>query len=350
MDNNTNKSDRELEFNYQDELGSWNIIYPIKVYDSSVDRSKETQEQAVQSAILLLGLGSLLLFLFLNSVFKATFGISSFWAFLIVLVLVSVISIYVFRFCIFKEDAKFEEFTREDTDNLGRFYEILNGVEDSVKLGRYIIPLHKFSNGQYMCCIKLRHGSSNAVKRVATKEFMEDLSNILGRYNLVYKQLIMGEEYEETPEYEEYISSINKMSNKKLQKTLIDIATYTITKSNAMSLVDCTYVLVYAKNSYQKYTLATALADIIQLYQKTKTVYRDIDFLDSTKFIEVAKKYYGVDVIDLSTIRATTPNRNILMQYGDFVGTVSVDTVDGRTIHYEDVLKDYLTITNVKDL
>lgn len=346
----SNRDTNNSDYNYQDELGSWNIVYPIKVYDATVDRSKETREQATQSAILLLGLGSLLLFLFLNSIFKATFGISSFWSFLIVLIIVSVIGTYIFRFVIFKEDAKYEEFTREDTDNLGRFYEILNGIEDNLKIGNIHVPVHKFSNGQYMCCIKLRHGSSNAVKRVATREFMEDLGSILCKYKLTYKQLIMGEEYEETPEYEEYINAINNMENKELQKHLINIARYTINKSNMMSLVDCTYIIIYAKNSYQKYTLATALADIIQLYQKTKTVYRDMDFLAQDKFIQVTKKYYGVDVIDLSTIRATTPNRTILMQYGDLVGTVSVDTVDGRTIQYKQVLQDYLKITNVKDL
>lgn len=340
----------EIQYNYQDEAGGWNIIYPIKVYDSSVDRSKETKEQAVQSAILLLGLGSLLLFLFLNSIFKATFGISSFWAFLIVFVLVSIIGVYVFRFGIFKEDAKLEEFTTEDTDNLGRFYEILNGVEDSLKIGKYTVPLRKFSNGQFMCCIKFRHGSSNGIKRIATREFMEDLANIIGRYKLTYKQLIMGEEYEETPEYQAYIGKLNNIENKELQKTLLNIATYTIQKSNAMSLVDCTYIMIYAKNSYQKYTLANTLADIIALYQKVKTVYRDMDFLDAEQFVGVAKKYYGVEVIDLSTIRATTPNKTILMQYADLVGTVSVDTVDGRRITYEEVLKRFLEITNVKDL
>ena len=106
---------------YSDKLGGWNIVYPSKVYDSSVDRSKETKEQGIQSAMLLLGIGSLLGFLFLSTVFKTTFGISSFWAFLIVLIVVSVIAVYVFRFGIFKEDDKLEEYHNEDTSDLGKF-------------------------------------------------------------------------------------------------------------------------------------------------------------------------------------------------------------------------------------
>lgn len=344
------KGTNEEKYLYADEIGGWNITYPIKVYDSSVDRSKETREQGIQSAIGLLALGSLLAFLFLNSVLKSTFGLSSFWAFLIVLLVIGVIAIYVFRFGIFKEDDKLEEFNQEESDNLGKFYEILNGVEDYIKVGSKKVPCYKYSNGRYAVCLKLRHGSSSQLQRVGTKGFMEDIANILGRCSLSYKQLTMGEHYIDTPEYDEHVRKLNNMDNKKLQQSLIRITEHQIEKSEEKSLVDVTYIIIYAKSSYQKYAIASAVHDILKEYRRTKTVFRDYFFLTHKEYIEVCKEYYGVDVIDLSTIRATTPNKDILMNYKHLVGTVNVETTDGRKINYEKVLQEYLDVSNVKDL
>lgn len=340
----------ENEFIYSDRLGGWNIVYPSKVYDSSVDRSKETKEQGIQSAILLLGIGSLLGFLFLSTVFKSTFGISSFWAFLIVLIVVGVIAVYVFRFGIFKEDDKLEEYHNEDTSDLGKFYDILNGIEEVLTIGKTEIPCYKLVTGGYRVCIKLKHGSSDAVKRINSKDFMEDVGNILGAYNLIYDQTTMGEKYENTPEYEEYIGKLNKIKNKKLQETLLRIAEYNIAVSNDTCLVDCTYLIIDCKNSYQKYNMSSAISDIIRLFNGLKLVYSDMLFLTHSEFIEVCKDYYGVEVIDLSTIRSVMVDRNILTNYSDLVSTVAVETVDGRIIHYDKVMEEFLKITNVKDL
>lgn len=338
------------EFRYADSVGSWNIVYPTKVYDSTVDRSKETKEQGVQSALLLLGIGSVMGFLFLSTVFKSVFGLSSFWAFLIVLIVVVIIGSYVFRFGIFKEDDKLEEYNNEDTSDLGKFYDILNGVEEVLPIGNSEIPCYKMVTGAYRVCIKLKHGATDAVRRVNSKRFIEDVANILGLYNLSYDQLTMGEKYEDTEECATYRTNLNNVENPKLQETLMKIFEANVSESIRSCKVDAAFLIIECKNSYQKYNLMAAISDIIRNFNGTKLVYSDLLFLTHKEYTDVCKDYYGVEVIDLSTIHSVMVDRNILLNYSNLISTVSVETVDGRIIRYDKELEDALKINNVKDL
>ena len=331
-----------MRFNYSDDLGVWNIVYPSKVYDASVDRSKETRQQGIQSALALLVIASVITFVLLSKVLKTTFGLSSFWAGLLVGLVIFIVALYIFRFGIFKEDAKMIEFNNENNADLGRFYEFLTGAEEYIDAGHVQIPCHKMITGSYAVCICLRHGSATASKRRATKQLLCSVFDILGSNNLSFKQLIMGEIYEETENYTRYINSLNNVKYSQLQRTLMSIAQQHLEVASAHNLVDSTYLMVYAKSSYQRGALASACMEIQGLLNQPNTVFRDVSFLSGSDFINVLKEYHGVEVIDLSTIRLTAPTQTALTQYSSLVSILKIITTDGSSIEYPEAIQDIL--------
>ena len=346
----TNNSSNKTKYEYEDSLGGWNVIYPIKVYDAGVDKSKETKEQGTKSALTLLVIGCVFAFFFINSVLSSTFGISSFWSFLIVFSIVGTIGVYVFRFFIFKEEDKLIEFENEDNANLGKFFELLTGNEGKLNLSTVSVPFYKYVDGSFAVCIKLRHGSSDKIKRYNTQYVMQDIANILGRYKLSFKQFIKEENFSESIEYQTYINKINRIENEIFRSHIREMSSYMFDLSSKISLVDCTYIIIKARNAYQKYQLGLAVQEIKTVLDKTSTVYRGYDFLSFEQYIELCREYFGVEVVDLSTIRAITPTKDVLSNYRKLVNVVEVELTDGTYIRYKKHLDEVFNNPTIKDL
>ena len=346
----TKKEDNGIRYEYEDSLGGWNVVYPIKVYDAGVDKSKETKEQGTKSALSLLIIGCVFAFFFINSILSNTFGIGSFWSFLIVFSAVSTIGVYIFRFLIFREEDKLLEFENEDNDNLGKFFDLLTGNEGKLNLSTISVPYYKYVDGSFAVCIKLRHGSSDRTKRYNTQYVMQEIANIMGRYRLTYKQFIKDENFDESLEYQTYINKINRIEDEIFRSYIREMSSYMFDISRQISLVDCTYIIIKARNAYQKYQLGLAIQEIKSLLDKTPTVYRGYDFLNFEEYIELCREYFGVDVIDLSTIRATNPTRDLLMNYRKLVNVVEIELADGTYIKYKKHLEDALSNPTIKDL
>ena len=344
------KEDNSDDFEFSDGQSFWNIVYPVDVYNPATDKSKETRSEGFRSGISLLILGCIALFAFLNSIIKTTFGVSSFWAFLIVAIVVGVIATYIFRFFIFKEEEKSQEFKNEDNENLGRYFDLLNATEGTIDIGYSNVPFYKFMNGQIAVCLKLRHGSTDALRRSVSRDVIHDIIDVLGKNNLSFKQLIMGENFEDSEEYKKYVAKLNDIQNKDFQKNMMLIAQHMFAISRSRSLVDCEYLVIYGKNSYQKYAMASALQEIVSILKTTSTVYRSYEFLDYLQYIEVCREYYGIDVIDLSSIKANSSNMSILNQYYKAVHTLQIETTDGAKIVYKDNIKKAIELPNVRDL
>lgn len=341
---------KSQDYEYNDSLGGWNIIYPSRVYDAGVDHTKETKEQGIRTALILLLMGCGVLFLLLSSILKSTFGLSSFWAFLLVGILVTIGGIYVFRYVIFKEEDKLEEFLNEDTDNLGKYFNLLIGQETYMDVGGLKVPYYKFNNGSFAICLKLRHGSTTVDKKYNTRNVMTKIYDILGRSKLSFKQIIKEENFQESNEYRAYIDKINNIQDEKFRGIIREIATFNFEKSKAESLVDCTYLIIKAKNAYQREQASHAILEIKQLLDKTPTVYRDYSLLSFEEYIELCREYFGVDVIDLTTIRTINPSRDILSAYRNLVYTVEVILDKGKSISYDEQLEKTFITPKIKDL
>lgn len=344
------KNRKSQDYEYSDSLGGWNIIYPSRVYDAGVDHAKETKEQGFRSALILLGMGCVAAFLIISSILKSTFGLSSFWAFILVGLVISIIGVYIFRFFIFKEEDKLEEFSNEESDNLGKYFNLLTGQESYIDMGQFRIPFYKYSNGSFAICMKLRHGSTTVDKKYNTRRVMMQVADIIGRYKLNYKQLIKEENFQESNEYKAYIDKINNIKDERFRGVIREIATYNFEKSKAESLVDCTYLIIKAKNAYQREQIGRAILEIKSLFDRTPTVYRDYSFLDFNEYIELCREYFGVDVIDLTTIRTTTPDRDVLSAYRNLVYTVEVILDRGKSISYDDKFEKPFITPKIKDL
>lgn len=341
--------DFKKNYNEEDEE-SWDIIYPSHVYDIKTDRAKDVKAEGFKSGMTLLVFFSFLGFLALNAILKNSFGVSSFWAFIIVFILISVIAVIVFRFVIFKEDERVEEFENEEIANLGRYFKLINTTEDTEDIRNLKIPTYKFISGEYATCLRFTHGSCDALKRVETRTFMEELITIIGRHNLDFKQVIMDEVFDDSQEYRDYINIINNIEIPEMQRNARLIAEGLLSMTRNYSRVDCTYIIIYARNSYEKQFLISAIVDIDRLYKRSRTVYRNMELLPYKSFIEVCKQYLGVEMIDLGTIRTTGANSRILAQYANAVETVEIETLDGSKIQYKSKTIDKAVNSKIKDL
>lgn len=333
---------------YKDDEPEWDIIYPNRVYDAVNDRAKQTKMEGFKSGMSLLCIFSVIGFFALSALLQNVFGISGFWALLIVLIFVLLIAVTVFRFFIFKEDDKLEEFENEDWSNLGRYFQLVNDTEDVEVFGKLEVPMYKFMGGQFAVCLRLPHGSCDAVKRKETKFFMEDIATIIYKNNLSYKQIIMDENFTESREWRNYTNRLNNMQDSNMKKYAIEIADFVGKTAEDRSRVDCTFIIIYGKNAYEKQYMAAAVYEILAEFNKTNTVFRSIDLLKYLDFINVCIRYLGIDTLDLSTVRATGVNAKVLAQYYDLVQTVEVETTDDYKIVYDSSLTK--KIAKVKDL
>lgn len=335
-------------FKYNDNRGGWNVVYPKSICDPTEDKKQEQKSEGIKVGAFILLVGLVVAFFILNSIVQSTLKISSVWSMLVIIVVLIIIGVYIFRFFIFKENEQYREFQEEDSDTLGRFFNLSNTKEDVKRINGKDVYSFRFDNGSYLSCIKLIHGSYDVIKREVTKDVMIKIYNILGRYDINFSPLIGSEKFSETQDYLRYMETLNNVQDIKYQQMLNAKAKY-IFKETENCYVDTTYLILYPRDLNQRLAMYDAVREIFNVLDSYNTVYRDYRSLNYAEYINLCEEYHGVDVIDLSTVKSSYYNKS-LIDYINKIGIVEIGFFDGTRMEYNEEMNRLKRNNKLKDL
>lgn len=322
------------------------------VYPENVDREMknvgkltgQSRTQVIIYGIITLSIISLFV---LRSLFSRFFGLGFAWSIIAQLVITSSVLIFCFRFFVVKEDEKMEEYENSDSDSFVKFIKIRKDTEQIIKLNNGLpISTFDFVNGNNFCIICFKFGENNAVKAEATRRALEMIFSTLYTNNLEHREFCMPENFENSVEYKRYVSQINSIEDKKLANHLMLVAREVLNFSKEYSNVDCIYMLISTKTSTQQLEMTAALNAVVNILDSSNTAFREYRFLNVDEVFEFYESFSGLEVIDISMIKAldTEIDRDDL----DSVSLYGVITTNNRRFINNSVLNPYFVVKERK--
>lgn len=249
-------------------------------------------------------------------------------AFIVQLLLNLVFGTTIFRFFIFKENDRIKEYKSYNQDAFSKYFKI--GKEPVMQIdveGYGPVDVFGFTdNGMYLVALHLRYGSNNNVKDKKTKEALQEMFKVLCRANLGYTIVYSDEVFRESVEFKNYMRKINKGVYK---DNMLRIFNYAL-ETSGRSSVTATTILISTLRKHQIYELNTTLANLLNLANSNFNAFRSAEFLTFNQFIEFARDYYGLEVIDLSMIKSLDGAKYMISDYIDRVKVYKIKTNRSR--------------------
>lgn len=214
------------------------------------------------------------------------------------------IGVFVFRIFIFKEDEKLIEYDEKLKDSFSKYYYLRNlDSTEPMEVGDVTVPVFEFDNGSLMTVIRFRFGANDADKSRSNRNVFTEIYNILGSNGLEFRQIISKEDFSSTPEAKRYLQDISGISDKKLAKSMMDIAHELYNMSDTYSNIDVIDLMIRTTYNYQKYELDRVLSKIFGTINESPAGFKIVSPLDKKELLDFFRKFYGLEAIDLSLMR-----------------------------------------------
>ena len=319
------------------------MLYPLDVHQKTADAGKLAAKDKTNFIIMMTVIANVALFFFLSQVFRNMLGLGIGWALLVQLVLIFIIGSGIFRFVIFDENEKVREFKGYGKDSIAPYYNIRKDVEDTIQLDeRRSVNIFEYSNGSLLACVQIRYGSNNDRKAEITRDVFESVFKLLCNYDFEFRTYTMTENFEETDEYKRYIRKLNNISDTNVSKYMLDIAETVLKESQKLSNVNVTYIQFRTRRSIQKMDMEIVVKSLINELIRGRTAFRSVEFLDKQALVNFNREYYGLEVLDLSMIKAIKPDMDMLEDYLRLIKEYSIDCTDGTRFVNHGVLEKYM--------
>ena len=319
------------------------MLYPLDVHQKTSDAGKMAAKDKTNFIIMMTIIANVALFFFLSQIFQNILGLSIGWAFLLQLVLIFLIGTALFRFVIFDENEKVKEFKGYGKDSIAPYYNIRKDVEETIELGENrSVNVFEYNNGSLLGCIQIRYGSNNDKKAERTRDVFEAITRLLCSYGFEFRIYTMTEDFEQTDEYKNYINRINNIQDKAVSKYMLDIAEGVLKTSQELSNVSVTYISFRTIKSIQKMDIEIVVKSLINELIRGRTAFRSVEFLDKQALVNFSREYYGLEVLDLSMIKAIRPDMEMLEDYLRLIKEYSIECTDGTRFVNHGVLEKYI--------
>lgn len=313
------------------------MIFPQDVYKSTEESGKMVGENRVQLFVILFTFGSIGLFFALLHVCQTYFHVGLKVVILIQLLIMLVVGVTVYRFFIFREDEKKQEYENRNNDSFARYMFLQRDSRRDIDTRDNTFHLFEYNNGAITCTLEFRFGSNDSVKSKLTKECLQGMLHTLTLYGFDTRYTIMSEKFGDSQDFQSYMNTINSIDDITLRKCNMSIAEEVLKVTNAQSNVDIIYLTISSRSSYQLEELRVALIDCFKKIKETVTAFRSVRCLDLQEIIEFYRYYYNIQAIDLSMMR-TVALSDVENEFQSVVKTV---------ILYGDSGKQY---SNMKDI
>lgn len=297
------------------------MIFPQDVYKSTEESSKMVGENRLQLFIILFTFGSIGLFFVLLHVFQTYLHAGIKAVIVAQLVIMLVVGVTVYRFFVFREDEKKQEYENRNNDSFARYMFLQKDSRRDIDTRMETFHLFEYSNGAITCTLEFRYGSNDSGRSAMTKECLQHILHTLTLYGFDTRFTVMSEKFGDSRDFQSYMNTINAIQDIGLRKCNMAIAEEVLKMTDEYSNVDILYLTISARSSYQLEELRIALIDCFKKLKESATAFRSVRCLDLQEIIEFYRYYYNIQAIDLSMMR-TIALTDIENEFASVVKTV----------------------------
>lgn len=279
------------------------MIFPMDVYKSTEESGKMVGENRLQLFTILFVFGGIGLFFVLLHVCQTYLHAGLKLAILLELICLIVVGGTAYRFFVFREDEKKQEYENRNNDSFARYMFLQRDSQKDIDTRYQTFHLFEYNNGAITCTLEFRYGSNDSVKAQMTTECLQHIIHVMAMYGFDTRFTVMPEAFEDSLDFRKYMDVINGIDNIYLRKCNMSIAEEALKLSKEYSNVDVLYLTISARSAYQLEELKIALLDSFKKLQEASTAFRSIRCLNLQEIIEFYRNYYNIQAIDLSMMR-----------------------------------------------
>lgn len=265
------------------------------------------------------------------------------YAFLIgILILVflnATVGVYLLRFLL-DEKSVIKEYEASDGASFASFFHIYRDTQLTLDNKYGII---EYSDGTFATILRFRLGYNTNAFAANTWMYTRDAARIITSAGYTFKNITMTEDFKSSDTCKFMMDRLKNITSPELLRVQKEIIKGLIEEAEKYSNVPEMYMLIYAHTQIQKDELLHLITRLERHFVVEQTCFRDIKFLSNDEIIEFLRRYYELEVLDMSLLRAqkisldmaSTDRFSVLKLYaesGKIYTTEDMQTLNSRII------------------
>lgn len=310
------------------------MIYPIDVHKQAQKSGKLPDSDKYKIIAGFFLIGCVILSFALHWLLESFFQFPGIVATLATILVAIILIVFVFRFLIFQESSRMQEYEEQSSDSFSKYVNIRKDSEASIQIAPNIsVQYFEYNNGSCVCTLQFKYGINDQNRSQTTEKVFGQIFHVLAEYGLAYRTIDVVEDFEKSDEYDNYVYRLNSIPDKKLARHLLRVANNVFDKCKEESVVPTVYLMIIASGESQAAEMDVVLRQILSLCRSNLTAFRSVKCLDMQHFTEMCLEFYGLETIDLSVARQVSEvsdeTQNI---YSELVSLYSIKgTKDTKT-------------------
>lgn len=315
------------------------MIYPISVHKQAQSKGRVSSSDLMQFGTFLFVIFIIAVFFFTDWLLKAYFGIGVWASILVTLLVAIVLGTVLFRYLIFNEPEKIQEYENQSTDSFSKYVYVRKDVINSIEIGGNKVQCFEYVNGTNLCVLQFRYGSNDENKSKNTLHMFEQIFSLLGEEGIAFRTVNMTEDFEDSAEFDNVVKQRNLVRDKQLRYHLLKVADNLFKETKEHSNTVTMYLMLCTNPNYSIDDLESALRRIFILLQRQPLAFRSVNFLDRQGLLKLFRDFYGLETIDLSTMRVIELSQELNEQFDRVVSLYKIKTDSGKVFVNEDALQ-----------
>lgn len=309
------------------------MIFPVNVFKKTLNTRKLMASDKTSIIVQAFIIGNVLLYIVLHHIFTVILGLSTVWVIIVQVVLFIAVGVIIFRFCIFHEDEKVQEYRNSNSDSFAKFmYVRKEGTHELTTLNRKV-SVFEYVNGLALVVLCFRVGSNDDTVATATKKLLQKIFKVAASYGLIIRTFVIPEHIETSKEYKRHVKKMNRVSDKRLATNLKKITTQVVQTSREKCHTEVLYLMLNSQSAFQVEEFESALRAIFSLIDGSQSCFRDVSVLDLQELLEFFRQFYTVDAIDLALMKAIDVSEDVNALYNKVVDVYRFHATDGTEYH-----------------
>lgn len=308
------------------------MVYPISVHKQAQKAGKVTQSDMMRFGTTLFIMLSVGLFFLLQWILKVYLGASMWLALLITLLIAAIIGSVLLRYFVFDEPTRVQEYENQSNDSFAKYVFTRKDIVNPIDVHGEECQCFEFTDGSQVCVLQFRYGSNDDTKAAETLRQLEKCFAVLGEENMPFRTISMREDFSDSVECDNIIRHCNSIEDKKLARHLLSVANNVLTEVQRQGNVITLYLMICPKANYHLADLEAVLRKVFAVLQSSPNAFRSIECLNQQQLLKLYKDFYGLETIDLSTMRVLELSNDTKESFGKVVSLYKMQTESGKTL------------------
>lgn len=284
-------------------------------YPKNINKFLNSNKETDKNGFVILSIGGIFLggLIVTNSIsrFLVAYYIPRLVTFGIFIILFLVLVFFILDTFIFSSKDSLKEFSSSEKDSISRYYQIreseLPKVYDEVEMFEYV-------DGSLAFGLELFYGSVNTNKTINSLKNFEIIFNDLLSFSKDISIFVCKQNFEDSIECKNLLSSINKSDNKKLSSVISEMVGKMLDITYDHSRLYNTYIVVRF-NPSEMDNITMVKNKIKSIVDDDNSTIRRIEFLSKPRLRDFIVEYFNVEFMDLSGFRNEDITKMIYRKY-----------------------------------